>query len=612
MRNKKWKIIMLLGDVLCCIFAYYIAAWLRFDGQIVPHVAASLPVYFAMAAGSVVFVSLLLGCYNSLWSYIGVVEIVRQGLACMFSGVVFLAVKYTGLYWCSGSITVIYCGVAFLLTSMLRSVPYLMLRARTSVRARRGRAKRVVIVGAGLTGAALVKSLLDGMQEDLYPVALVDDDPAKQGASISGVRVCGTIDQVAGVSQAYGAQEIIVAIPSADKQTRAVIYEKCLTAHLPVRMFQSMVDMENYLAGDRKALRDVSIEDLLFRDTVQTDMAPVFAFLRGKTVLVTGGAGSIGSEICRQVLQHGCARLVIFDFHENGMFALNEELKQRFDPARYVLCIGSIREKHRLQEVFSRYQPEVVFHAAAHKHVPMMEINPAEAVKNNVGGTLNVLACCAEYHVKRFVLISTDKAVHPANVMGATKRLSELMVQMMNGRGGCEMAAVRFGNVLGSNGSVIPLFKKQIAAGGPVTVTHRDMKRYFMTISEAVSLVLSAGALAHGGELFVLDMGQPVKIYDLAETLIRLSGLEPGKDIEIRITGLRPGEKLFEELALDSESVDTTSHEKIFIVHTDKVDAARLAGQISDLLDEAGRNDDPAALHDKLFEIIGEGERRDV
>lgn len=607
MRNRKWKIIMPLGDILCCMFAYYLAAWLRFDGHIAPHVASGLPVYFALAAGGLVFISLLLGCYNSLWSYVGVVEILRQGIACLFSGVLFLIVKYTGLFWCSGSITVIYCGVVFLLTSVLRSVPYLTLRARTSLRARRGHAKRVVVVGAGLTGAALVKSLLDGGQEDLYPVALVDDDPAKQGASISGVRVCGTIDQIASVAQTYEAQEIIVAIPSADRQTRAAIYEKCLAAHLPVRMFQSMVDMKNYLAGDRKALRDVSIEDLLFRDTVQTDMAPVFAFLRGKTVLVTGGAGSIGSEICRQVLQHGCARLVIFDFHENGMFALNEELKQQFDPARYELCMGSIREMHRLQEVFAQYRPEVVFHAAAHKHVPMMEINPAEAVKNNVGGTMNVLQCCAQYQVKRFVLISTDKAVHPTNVMGATKRLAELMVQMMNGRGGCEMVAVRFGNVLGSNGSVIPLFKKQIAAGGPVTVTHKDMKRYFMTIPEAVSLVLSAGALAHGGELFVLDMGKPVYIYHLAETMIQLSGLEPGKDVEIKITGLRPGEKLFEELALDSESVDTTSHQKIFIVHTDQVDAAQLAHQVDDVMQEALKNEDSAALRKKLFDAIGEG-----
>ena len=420
--------------------------------------------------------------------------------------------------------------------------------------------------------------------------------------------MCGTINDVAHLAQEKHADELIIAIPSATEEQRSEIFQKCLEAHLPVRLFQSMIDMENYLAGDRKALKEVSIEDLLFRDSVKTDMTPVYAFLKGKTVLVTGGAGSIGSEICRQVLEHGCEKLIIFDIHENGMFALNEELKQRFDRSRYELCMGSVREKHRLEEVFAEWKPEIVFHAAAHKHVPMMEINPAEAVKNNVGGTLHVLQCCADHGVKRFVLISTDKAVNPTNVMGATKRLAELMVQMMNGRGGCEMAAVRFGNVLGSNGSVIPLFKKQIAEGGPVTVTHKDMRRYFMTIPEAVSLVLSAGVLAHGGELFVLDMGKPIRIYDLAETLVRLSGLEPGRDIEIKITGLRPGEKLFEELALDSESVDKTSHQKIFIVHTHRTDHARLALRIDTLLQTAAGQEDSPELRQQLFEAIGEGE----
>ena len=608
MKEKKSMWALMVADIFCCIAAMYLAAWLKFDGVIAAHVKQALPEFYAIAVVSVLFISLLLGNYKSIWYYIGIPEIGHQLLAVFFSGVVFLIVKYTGLHFVSGSITIIYCGILFLLTTFVRCIPRLIGWLGGMAQLRSGQSKRVIIIGAGATGAMLIKRLGESAQDGMYPIAAVDDDLAKQGTRIAGVRVCGTINDVAHLAQEKHADELIIAIPSATEEQRSEIFQKCLEAHLPVRLFQSMIDMENYLAGDRKALKEVSIEDLLFRDSVKTDMTPVYAFLKGKTVLVTGGAGSIGSEICRQVLEHGCEKLIIFDIHENGMFALNEELKQRFDRSRYELCMGSVREKHRLEEVFAEWKPEIVFHAAAHKHVPMMEINPAEAVKNNVGGTLHVLQCCADHGVKRFVLISTDKAVNPTNVMGATKRLAELMVQMMNGRGGCEMAAVRFGNVLGSNGSVIPLFKKQIAEGGPVTVTHKDMRRYFMTIPEAVSLVLSAGVLAHGGELFVLDMGKPIRIYDLAETLVRLSGLEPGRDIEIKITGLRPGEKLFEELALDSESVDKTSHQKIFIVHTHRTDHARLAQRIDTLLQTAAGQEDSPELRQQLFEAIGEGE----
>jgi FlaA1/EpsC-like NDP-sugar epimerase len=452
----------------------------------------------------------------------------------------------------------------------------------------------------------LVNRLSSDMRDGLLPVALIDDDPGKQGMSISGVRVCGKVENIPEVAEAVHASDIVIAIPSADEKLLKKIYDKCIETKCTVKIFQSVVDVQNYLAGDKRALRDVSIEDLLFRDTVKTDMSAVFEFLIGKTVLVTGGAGSIGSEICNQVLEHGCKKLVIFDIDENGVFRLNENLRPKYGEDRYVICFGSVRDKDCLAHVFAEHRPDIVFHAAAHKHVPIMELNPAEAVKNNVFGTRNVITLCSEFSVKKFVLISTDKAVNPTNVMGATKRLCELLVHTMNGAGGCEMAAVRFGNVLGSNGSVIPLFKKQIADGGPVTVTHRDMRRYFMTIPEAVSLVLTAGALAKGGELFVLDMGTPVKIYDLAENLIRLSGLTPGEDIEIKITGLRPGEKLFEELSLDSESVEKTQHSKIFVLHSTPIDKPALDDAVDKIHDLALKNGDTAELRKLLFDTISQ------
>ena len=320
--------------------------------------------------------------------------------------------------------------------------------------------------------------------------------------------------------------------------------------------------------------------------------------------MVTGGCGSIGSEICRQVLKYGCLKLIIFDIHENGMFQLNEELKQSF-PGLYETYIGSVRDMSRLSYVFSREKPQIVFHAAAHKHVPMMEQNPIEAVKNNVFGTRNVTQACQRYGTSKLILVSTDKAVNPSNIMGATKRLAELLMQSMSAPG-CEMAAVRFGNVLGSNGSVIPTFRRQIAEGGPVTVTDRNIKRYFMTIPEAVSLVLSAGAMAKGGEIFVLDMGKPVLIYDLACDLIRMTGLEPNKDIAIKITGLRPGEKMYEELSLSSENVDKTSHKKIFVLKSTAPDRKWVEDELASLAETLNQEDEEQ-VREHVFHLITEG-----
>jgi len=482
---------------------------------------------------------------------------------------VFLVIKYSGIgaminpdMRISGSITVIYCFLILIMTVVLRTIPRFRQWMATERSARNN--SRAVIIGGGTTGAMLVKRMLESAESTVYPVVIVDNDAAKRNMRLDGVPVGGGVDDIPELAKKYRATEAVLALPNIGAADMTDIYRRCGDAGLRLRVFRDSVNAEEYLAGNKLALRDVSIEDLLFRDTVKPDMSGVFSMLKGKTVLVTGGAGSIGSEICRQVLDNGCGKLIIFDIHENGLFEINEELKEKHDPSRYELVIGSVRDRQKVDQVISSFRPDLVLHAAAHKHVPMMELNPVEAVKNNVFGTLNVIQSAIDFGVERCILISTDKSVRPTNIMGATKRVAELIVQNLNGNGCC-VAAVRFGNVLGSNGSVVPTFRRQISDGGPVTVTHKDIVRYFMTIPEAVSLVLTAGTMAKGGEVFLLDMGNPVRIYDLAVDLIKLSGLKPGVDIAIEITGLRPGEKLYEELVQDNEKVEQTIHEKIFM-----------------------------------------------
>ena len=511
--------------------------------------------------------------------------------------------RFSGLYHFSGSVAVIYGTLVFILTVGIRIIPRFRHWLVSSRHSKTGKNTRAVILGAGDTGAMLIKRLLESLDESIYPVAACDLDPSKHGMRIAGIPVVGGDDKLPIAIRKYSAQQVVIAIPSVTPERVSEIYEICKTLGVRLRIFKNAVDFQGFIAGDRQALRDVSIEDLLFRDSVKTNMEPVIKSLRGKTIMVTGGAGSIGSELCRQVLLNGCKKLIIFDINENGLFEINEEFKNRFDNSRYVLAMGSVRDKARIKEIIGKYKPDVVFHAAAHKHVPMMEINPIEAVKNNIFGTKNVIECSAVGGVKRFILISTDKAVNPTNIMGATKRMCELFVKAYNGCG-IECVAVRFGNVLGSNGSVIPTFKKQIAAGGPVTVTHRDMTRYFMTIPEAVSLVLTAGTLAKGGEIFVLDMGQPVRIYDLAADLIRLSGRIPEKDIKIVFTGLRPGEKLYEELVQTTETVDATEHEKIFIMRGTTVnveDFHQRLGELDKMVKQASKGE---KIRSEVFDII--------
>ncbi len=572
----------MLGDLILAIVAMFLAMFLRLEGNLFIIDTADMIFYGVCAPVTLVAASFALGTYSGIWAYMGFSDVFRQFFSAGISGAVFLIIKFTGLAEVWASIVAIYAILVFCFTVGIRIIPRFKHWLAASRHSKDGVNKRAVIVGAGDSGSMLIKRLLESPDDSIYPVAACDTDESKHGMRIAGIPVVGGDDKLPLAIRKYSAAQVVIAIPSVQSDRVSEIYEMCKTLGVRLRIFKNTVDFQGFMTGDRQVLRDVSIEDLLFRQSVKTDMEPVINYLRGKTIMVTGGAGSIGSELCRQALMHGCKKLIIFDIHENGLFEINEEFKARFDASRYVLAMGSVRDKRRVEQVIKMHKPDIVFHAAAHKHVPMMEINPMEAVKNNIFGTKNMLECCAVGGVQRFILISTDKAVNPTNIMGATKRMCELLVKSYNGCG-IDCVAVRFGNVLGSNGSVIPTFKRQIAAGGPVTVTHKDMTRYFMTIPEAVSLVMTAGTLAKGGEIFVLDMGQPVKIYDLATDLIRLSGLIPEQDIKIMITGLRPGEKLYEELVQTTETVDATSHEKIFVMSGTKVDVEDFHDRLDDL-----------------------------
>lgn len=427
--------------------------------------------------------------------------------------------------------------------------------------------RNVMIIGAGCAANILLKecnqSTLSGTKK---VVCLIDDDPEKKGKRMNGVRIVGSRNDIPEMVKKYEVDEIIFAIPSLDSKEKAKILGICKKTRCSLKTLPGIsqyVDNEVRLSS----LENIDVNDFLGREPIKADIESIIGYIESKVVMVTGGGGSIGSELCRQIASHKPKKLIIFDIYENNAYDIQNELKAAHPDLELVTLIGSVRDESRVRQVFEKHRPQIVFHAAAHKHVPLMEDSPNEAVKNNVFGTLALARAADEFGVSRFILISTDKAVNPTNVMGATKRICEMIIQTWDKKSATEFVAVRFGNVLGSNGSVIPLFKKQIADGGPVTVTDPNIIRFFMTIPEAVGLVLKAGALARGGEIFILDMGQPVKILDLAENLIRLSGHIPYTDIDIVFTGLRPGEKLYEEILLNEEGLKSTSDEKIYIGH---------------------------------------------
>lgn len=450
--------------------------------------------------------------------------------------------------------------------------------------------KRVIIFGAGDAGKYLANMLFQDSSKKMRPVAFIDDNPALEGKKIKGLPVVGPRLALPYAAKKYGAETIIIAIPFVDNSTIREIFNLCCQAGCTVKRFGNMSNLA-FESLAKSTITEVRVEDLLQRDVVRLDLESLSVFLRNKTVLVTGGAGSIGSELCKQILNYGAKQLIMLDINENGLFEAAMELRRKYRESSFVTCIGSVRDRDLLSAVFAQYKPQIVFHAAAYKHVPMMELNFREALVNNIIGTKNAADIAASSGAEKFIMISTDKAVNPSNIMGATKRIAELIIQEKNAPGGTVFAAVRFGNVLGSNGSVVPIFQRQLREGGPLTVTHKDIRRYFMTIPEAVQLVLQAGSISKGGEVFVLDMGEPVKIYDLAVTMIKLSGLEPEKDIKIEIVGLRPGEKLYEELSLSEETVDKTALDKIFVLKRDAEPAGNIKPDLDRLCDEINAKD---------------------
>lgn len=446
------------------------------------------------------------------------------------------------------------------------------------------RSKRTLVVGAGDAGAVVVKEMKKRPETGYIPVGFIDDDQSKKGKYIYNIPILGNTDDVGDIIKSKDIDEILIALPSVDEKDRIQIIKKCSATGCKLKTLPGIYELIDDQVSISQ-IRDVEIEDLLGRDPIKLNLDGIAGYLTGKTIMVTGGGGSIGSELCRQITKFKPKKLLILDNYENGAYDLQMELNINHPEIDKEVIIANIREKDRLEEIFSQYHIDVIFHAAAHKHVPLMEMNPKEAIKNNIFGTLNVAECADKYGVKRFVQISTDKAVNPTNIMGASKRVCEMIIQSIDRVSKTEFVAVRFGNVLGSHGSVIPLFKEQIKNGGPVTVTDPEIIRYFMTIPEASQLVIQAGAMAKGGEIFILDMGKPVKIVDLARDLIRLSGFVPDKDIKIKFTGLRPGEKLYEELLMDEEGLINTEHHKIFIGKPAEINFEELKKKIYSLHD---------------------------
>ncbi len=445
-----------------------------------------------------------------------------------------------------------------------------------------GDKRNLLIIGAGDATKVMIKSIKDYMKDRYNIVGIIDDSKDKIGFKISGVKILGDRNQISEICKEKQVQDIFFSIANIDSKNKKEILHICQQTKARVRILPSVADIiknKNLLEN----LKNVEIDDILGRDPIKLDNENIGSLIKGNTILVTGGGGSIGSELCRQIAKYEPKTLVIFDIYENNAYNIQMELQRNYPTLDLRAIIGSVRDIKKVESVFETYRPTLVFHAAAHKHVPLMEVSPLEAIKNNIFGTYNVVNASDKYNVKKFVLISTDKAVNPTNIMGATKRMCEMIIQTKNKVSKTDYAAVRFGNVLGSNGSVVPLFKEQIEKGGPVTVTHKDIIRYFMTISEAAQLVLQAATYAKGGEIFVLDMGQPVKIYDLAVSMIKLSGYEPEVDIPIKITGLRPGEKLYEELLMGEEGLTRTEHEKIFIGQPLDMDITEIERKLASL-----------------------------
>lgn len=590
----------LLIDGFLIVSAYYIALFVRFEGNIPASTLNDMREHIVVIVLIKLAVLVLMGTYRILWRYASVGEYLRIVMYCFFTN--FLASSYL-LLTNSGLPRSIYAIVLILDILMLGGVRVLVrLESTKALRISKGSNKRILILGAGEAGVMVLREILKSEHLKSRVVAFIDDDPKKIGRSIHGVPVLGNRNQMQQIVSKYSVDEIIFAMPSATNEQRKEYLERASVTGANVKTIPGVYE----IIGDQvqlSSIRDVSIEDLLGREPVRLDTERLEHFIKGKKVMVTGGGGSIGSELARQIAKYTPLQLVLLDIYENNVYEVQLELQQKFPQLDLVVLIDSVRNYERMNFIMKRYQPEIIFHAAAHKHVPLMEDSPQSAVLNNVFGTYNMVRLAHQHGVRKFVMISTDKAVNPTNIMGTTKRIGEMAVQSYDKVSKTEFVAVRFGNVLGSNGSVIPVFKKQIKEGGPVTVTHEDINRYFMTIPEACQLVLEAGSIAKGGEVFILDMGEPVRIMDLAKNLIQLSGLEVGKDIDIVVTGLRPGEKLYEELLLDTTTAQKTDHNKIFIESPATLSMDVLEDELKELY-EIAQQDDRNALVAKLRHLV--------
>lgn len=605
------RTLIILYDLIVVWVAGVLALIIRFDLSFnnIPEVFMEnmqriLPIN--MVATVVIFA--INHLYTSIWAYAGIVEmqkiIVSVCGATIFEVSISIMFNRNEGYFLPRTYHILYFFILLILTAGIRFLYRTIRMQITSKNWEESIAiSKVMLIGAGETGHMVIRDILSSASVKKEIVCIIDDDKNKIGRYISGIKVVGDRKSIVEMVKKHGVDEIIIAIPSAKRKEISKIISICTDTGCKIKITPSISEIvEGSVAAT--LLRDVSVDDLLGREPIKVELELIMNYVKGRTVCVTGGGGSIGSELCRQIAKYSPKKLIIVDIYENNAYDIELELKKEYKEIEILVLIASVRERERLEEIFKEHRPELVYHAAAHKHVPLMEESPNEAIKNNVFGTYNLSLVSDKYGVKKFVLISTDKAVNPTNVMGASKRICEMIVQTANSTSKTEFVAVRFGNVLGSNGSVIPIFKRQIRAGGPITVTHPDIIRYFMTIKEAVSLVLQAGAYARGGEIFVLDMGEPVKIVDLAKNIIRLSGFVPDKDIKIEFTGLRPGEKLYEELLMDEEGMRSTENKLIYIGNKIEMNEERFKEDLRELID--------LAFKEVSKEKIKEGIRRIV
>ena len=599
-RNK--NIILLLIDISIILISYFLSVILNNDASnVILQLSRTLPISI------IIYVLFLKRCrmYSSIWINAGSYELMQSIIAtvsaCVVSTILMLFIPNS-----LSAIVNITAGILImLLVTGVRLSLRVITRFITYTSADRIDGKyNVLIIGAGDCASSIISEIRKEKGDQYNIIGIIDDNEAKLNSFLNGVKVLGNRNNIVEIVEREKIDQILFAIAKISGLEKTNILDICGKTKAKVKVIPGYYQLLEEGISINK-MRDVDLRDLIGREEVKLDKSGISEYINNKIVLVTGGGGSIGSELCRQIAKFNPKLLLILDIYENNAYDLQNELSYKEPKLNKKVIIASVRDKARLNQIISAYRPNIIFHAAAHKHVPLMEDNPSEAIKNNVIGTLNMAQLASQYKVEKFVLISTDKAVNPTNVMGATKRLCEMIVQAVNHERGnkTEFVAVRFGNVLGSNGSVIPLFKRQIKNGGPVTLTHKDITRYFMLIPEAAQLVLQAGAYAKGGEIFVLDMGKPVKIYDLAENLIRLSGYTPNKDIKIEITGLRPGEKLYEELLMNNDNLTKTAHNKIFIDKPETISLNKIIKQIDDLLFVA-KIGNKNMLKDKLKEIV--------